>query len=278
MSKLLGVIGCGWLGFPLAISLINEGYQVHGSSTSAEKIISLKNEGIIPFLIALTENDIVGDISKFLAQVDVLVINIPPKLRGSHRENYVKKMQLLHQEVKKSSLQKVIFVSSTSVYGNCTGEVTEATMPQPTTESGKQLLEVENIFKNDTSLQTTVIRFGGLIGPNRHPITMLSGRRELSNGNHPVNLIHLDDCIRIIKAVLQNSWWKETLNGVYPEHPSKQKYYTNEANKRGLQIPDYKGHNPNKGKKILSKVLVSVKKFKFTRIFFLDFIKLFTIQ
>lgn len=264
MSRPIGVIGCGWFGFPLAISLINEGYPVHGTTTSKEKIILLKNEGIVPFLIALTENDIVGGISKFLAQLDVLVINVPPRLRGSHRANYVKKVQLLHQEIKKSTLQKVIFVSSTSVYGNCTGEVTEATIPQPTTESGKQLLEAENIFKNDTNLQTTIVRFGGLIGPNRHPITMLSGRQELSNGNHPINLIHLDDCIRIITAVLRNSWWNETLNGVYPQHPSKREYYTNEANKRMLQIPDYKEDNLTKGKKILSNVLVNVKKFEFT--------------
>ena len=116
----------------------------------------------------------------------------------------------------------------------------------------------------DANLRTTVIRFGGLIGPNRHPVTMLSGRQELSNGNHPVNLIHLDDCIRIIIAVLQNSWWNETFNGVYPEHPTKQEYYTSEAHKRGLQIPDYKEDNSIGGKKILSKILVNVKKFEFT--------------
>lgn len=257
-------MGCGWLGFPLAISLIHQGHQVHGSTTSEEKIKSLKNEGIIPFLISLTENEIVGDTSNFLAHVDILVINIPPKLRGSHHGNYVKKMQLLYQEVKKSLLQKIIFVSSTSVYGDCMGEVNEATIPQPTTNSAKQLLEVENIFKNDTNLQTTVIRFGGLIGPNRHPITMLSGRRDLSNGNHPINLIHLDDCIRIIAAVMQNSWWNEILNGVYPEYPSKRKYYTNKAIERGLQIPDYKVGNSIKGKIVLSKRLVNVKKFQFT--------------
>lgn len=264
MSKHIGIIGCGWLGLPLAISLIHQGHQVHGSTTSEEKIKSLKNEGIIPFLISLTETEIVGDISNFIAQVDILVINVPPKLRGGHHGNYVKKMQLLYQEIKKSPLQKIIFVSSTSVYGDCTGEVNEATIPQPTTNSGKQLLEVENIFKNDTNLQATVIRFGGLIGPNRHPITMLSGRRDLPNGNHPINLIHLNDCIRIIAAVIQNTWWNEILNGVYPEYQSKRKYYNKKAIERGLQIPDYKEDNSTKGKKVLSKSLINVKKFQFT--------------
>ncbi|KAG1652294.1 Protein YeeZ [Nymphon striatum] len=125
------------------------------------------------------EKEILGDISKFLVNVDVLIVNIPPKLRGKNKESYVKKIELLHHEVVKNAKKQ---------------------LPQPSTESGEQLLAAENIFKNDTNLDTTIIRFGGLIGPNRHPITMLSGRKELSNGNYPINLIHLNDCIRIITA------------------------------------------------------------------------------
>jgi len=264
LNKRIGVIGCGWLGFPLAISLINQGYKVNGSTTSVEKIKLLDKEGILPFLLSLHEDGIKGDISNFLKSIELLIVNIPPKLRAGNKENYVKKIQLLHSEIKKHTIKHVIFVSSTSIYGDLEGEVTEETIPKPNTESGKQLLAAEKIFKNDSKVETTIIRFGGLIGPNRHPITMLSRRQELPNGNHPINLIHLNDCIRILTAVLQNSWWNEVFNGVYPEHPSKEKYYTTEAKKRGLQIPDYKTNNPKKGKKVLSKSLLNVKKFKFT--------------
>lgn len=264
MNKRVGVIGCGWLGLPLAISLINEGYQINGSTTSEEKFTLLKKEGILPFLISLHEDNIGGDTKDFLTDIDVLIVNVPPKLRGTKKENYIKKIELLHEEVKKHTVKKIIFVSSTSVYGAIEGVVTEESIPQPSTESGKQLLAAENIFKNDADLQTTVIRFGGLIGPNRHPITMLSGRQELSNGHHPINLIHLDDCIGIITAVIENSWWNIILNGVHPDHPTKRKYYTNKAIELELQIPDYKEGNSKKGKKIHSKTLINVKKYKFT--------------
>jgi nucleoside-diphosphate-sugar epimerase len=257
-------MGCGWLGLPLAISLIKDGYRIHGTTTSEEKIRQLENKGIIPFLIALSEAGIHGNVSDFLKNVDVLVVNVPPKLRGNTQESFVQKIQFLHHEVKKSKIQKVIFVSSTSVYGDVDGEVTEQTIPQPSTNSGEQLLEAENIFKNDSELDTTIIRFGGLIGPNRHPVTMLSKRRKLSNGNAPINLIHLDDCIRIIGLIIANSWWNEIINGVYPEHPSKQKYYTKEAQKRNLQVPDYKVDNLTKGKIIHSNQLINVKNFEFT--------------
>ena len=256
-------MGCGWLGLPLGQSLIVDGYVIHGTTTSEYKLNILQKEGIAPFLISLTEDKIVGDITGFLADAELIVINVPPKLRGGNKENYVKKMQLLLESVKAAKTKKVIFVSSTSVYGNIEGEVTEETMPQPNTESGKQLLASENLFKNTPELRTTIIRFGGLIGPDRHPVTMLSGRKGLTNGNAVINLVHLEDCIGIIKTIIQNDWWGEIFNGVYPYHPSKQEYYTREAQKRGLTIPEYSNVSLHSGKKIESRRLIHVKNYHF---------------
>ncbi len=257
-------MGCGWLGLPLGTKLVKDGYTVNGTTTSENKLNILQKEGIAPFLISLSEEMIVGDISGFLADVEVLIINVPPKLRGGNQENYIKKMQLLLESVKAAKTKKVIFVSSTSVYGNIEGEVTEETIPQPSTESGKQLLASEYLFKNTPELQTTIIRFGGLIGPDRHPVTMLSGRKGLKNGNHPVNLIHLDDCISILSLVIKNNWWGEIFNAVYPLHPAKKEYYHQIAAKKGMILPEYSKTSLHPGKKIDSIRLLYVKKYIFT--------------
>ncbi len=119
------------------------------------------------------------------------------------------------------------------------GEVDERTSVQPLTQSAKHLVAVEEKFMSDVTLQTTVIRFGGLIGENRHPVNMLSGRQGLKNGNEAVNLIHRNDCIHMILTIIRNGWWNEIFNGVYPDHPKKVDYYTSEAQKRGLQPPGY---------------------------------------
>ncbi len=256
-------MGCGWLGLPLAKSLIVDGYNIHGTTTSEVKLGMLRQEGITPFLISIYEERIEGDISGFLKGVEVLVINVPPKLRGENNANYVKKMQLLLVAVKFAKINKIIFVSSTSVYGNIEGEVTEETIPQPSTESGKQLLASENLLKSSRDLRATIIRFGGLIGPDRHPITMLSGRKGLKNGKAAVNLIQLEDCIDIIKAILHNEWWDELFNGVYPFHPTKKEYYGLEAQKRGLTKPKYLDTSLNSGKKIASRRLIHVKNYQF---------------
>ncbi len=256
-------MGCGWLGLPLAKAFIEDGYLVRGTTTSATKLGTLQKEGITPFLISLSEKKIEGNISGFLADMEVLVINIPPKLRGGNKENYIKKMQLLLESLKAAKTKKVIFISSTSVYGDINAAITEETIPQPNTESGKQLLASENVFKNTPEIRTTIIRFGGLIGPDRHPITMLSGRKDLNNGNHPVNLIHLNDCISIINSVIRQHWWSEIFNAVYPFHPPKKEYYSQEAVKRGLKIPEYSNTSLHLGKKIDSRRLIHVKKYIF---------------
>lgn len=253
MTEKIGVLGCGWLGLPLAKHLIDHSYIVHGTTTSESKIAALRNEGIHPHKIVLTESTIEGDIQKFLNHIEVLIIDVPPKLRGKNKESFLVKMELLYAELKKSQVSRIIFVSSTAVYGNAKGLVTEATIPEPVTESGKQLLASETLFQNDTLLKTTIIRFGGLIGPGRHPVTMLSKRENLTNGNDPVNLIHLDDCIHMIRTILEKQYWGELFNGVYPLHPIKREYYSQEAKKRGIPAPDYSNSTPS----LLNKIIES---------------------
>ncbi len=259
MSK-IAIIGCGWLGLPLAETLLGKGHDIHGSTTSEQKRVRLHQKGINAFLLILSEHAIEGDIDGFLRAVDILIINVPPRLRGSKKENYVAKIQQLHTAARKAHIPNVIFVSSTSVYGDVAGNVTEATKPVPNTESGRQLLQAETVFRNDSHIQTTIVRFGGLIGADRHPINMLSGRTGLTNGGNFVNLIHLNDCIRILKFIIDHQWWNEVFNGVYPAHPTKQEYYRSEAFKRGLEPPHYKKENLKKGKKVVSENLYSVKK------------------
>ncbi|MEO0507766.1 MAG: NAD(P)H-binding protein [Bacteroidota bacterium] len=239
MKTNIGVIGCGWLGFPLAVSLLDEGYVVRGTTTNSEKLEDLAEAGILPFQIALTEEGIQGNIEDFLESLNVLVINVPPKLRRQPHANYVAKMKYLHTAMQKAKVPHAIVVSSTSVYGNHPDDITEETTPTPATESGRQLLETEKLFLKDESSANTIVRFGGLIGPKRHPVTMLSQKKGLKNGTAPVNLIHLEDCIAMLKTIISENYWAEVFNGVFPYHPTKQEYYQNEAEKRGIQAPEY---------------------------------------
>ncbi|ASV29860.1 SDR family oxidoreductase [Maribacter cobaltidurans] len=264
MNKVIGVIGCGWLGLPLAIQLKEQGYTVKGTTTSRDKINTLSKSSITPSLIQISETEIEGDIADFLKSTDILVVNIPPRLRGKGtKENYVSKIALLIKEIEISTVSKVLFVSSTSVYGNDQGEVNEETQPMPTSESGKQLLKTEKLIRDNIHFESTIIRFAGLIGPDRHPVTMLSGRTNLSGGDAPTNLIHLDDCIGIITTIIEKNGWGELINGVNPEHPTKREYYAQMALKKNLQAPEYQENKGNNHKKITISNTFLTKNYRF---------------
>ncbi len=258
MKPRIGILGCGWLGFPLGRKLITNGFPVSGTTTTKANLEVLRNEGIEPFYIELFRDGVKGHLIEFLNEVDILIVDVPPE-RKKGKEDYTGKMEQLYEACSITHIQKVLFVSSTSVYGNLQGEVTEKTEPQPVSDSAKALVEAEALFSKDPSMSCTVVRFGGLIGPDRHPVTYLSGQQNLSNGDDYVNLIHLDDCLALLCAVIEEEWWGKVINGVYPEHPKKRDYYTREAHLRGLPSPVYKKEYAGKsGKFIRSKTLVSL--------------------
>ncbi|WP_340201515.1 SDR family oxidoreductase [Ascidiimonas sp. W6] len=264
MNKSIAILGCGWLGLPLATSLIKEGSQVKGSTTSQNKLSILDSAAILPFLIEVNESGIEGDITNFIDGVHTLIVDIPPKLRRNSSANFVAKIKHVISAVKNSNITHLIFVSSTSVYGNLTGKITEQTLPIPQTESGKQLLESEKLLKKETSFNTTILRFAGLIGQDRHPVTYLSGKQDIKHPNAFVNLIHQEDCINIIKQLIAQEPLGKTYNAAYPLHPSKEVYYTNAALKRNIPPPQYES-SPFTGKYIDSSFLTEDLNYHFQK-------------
>jgi len=258
----IGILGCGWLGFPLAQRFISMDYRVSGTTTTKANLDILGNEGINPHYVELYSDGVKGTLIDFLKDIDILIIDVPPKRKVSEQD-YFSKMTQLYEAIKIMHLKKIIFVSSTSVYGELEGEVTENSTPKPGSNSAEKLLAAEKLFMSDKDLNVTVVRFGGLIGPDRHPVTYLSGQHELTNGDDVVNLIQLEDCLLILTSIISKKWWGKLMNGVYPDHPTKRAYYTKEATKRGLPAPDYrKGYAGRTGKIIKTKTLDALD-FKF---------------
>ncbi|WP_415060539.1 NAD(P)-binding domain-containing protein [Flavobacterium sp.] len=261
--KQISILGCGWLGMPLAKHLLQNGYSIKGSTTTETKLEILKNEGISPFLISLKANELPRNSNAFLENSEVLIINIPPGLRGNSGENFVAKMENFIPFIEKSSVKKVLFVSSTSVYADVNQVVTEETVPNPETESGKQLLISENLLLNNSNFQSTILRFGGLIGEDRHPINFLAGRNNIENPQAPINLIHQQDCIEIIQKIIEKEVWNTVLNAVAPFHPTRKRYYTEKALELNLLPPQFNENQASVGKTVSSNKLITVLNYEF---------------
>ncbi|WP_431132774.1 NAD(P)H-binding protein [Psychroserpens mesophilus] len=265
MKQRICIIGCGWLGLPLATSLLKKGHSVKGSTTSSEKITILNSVGIQGFLIRLSSEGISGAIENCLSDCDTLVLNIPPGLRKNPEANYVRQMQHILPYVKASTVKQVLFVSSTTVYDDDDlFPVIYETSPTSTiSNTAQQLLAVEALFQNNSGFSTTILRFSGLFGDDRHPATFLSGKTNLKNPNAPVNLIHQRDCIAIIENIIQQNIWNDIFNASTPSHPSKKNYYTSICIAQNLPLPTFDTTQKSKGKIIDSSKLARVLDYEF---------------
>ena len=259
--KKIGVLGCGWLGLPLAKKLINEGHVVKGSTTQKEKISSLKSLGIAPFIVRCSEDNCDG-LDLFLQDIEVLVLTLPPSLRQNPKRRFDLVIEQIVKRLVDSAVQEVIFISSTSVYGDASGDITEETPPLPITESGKQLLLCEEMLLTSPSFKTTVLRFGGLIGPQRHPVYSLAKRAFIDNPNGIINFIHLEDCLQCLLAILEKQHQSGVFNAVCPYFPTRENYYTTIAKMAGVQLPPFVEKTKNK-RRILPTKIQNVLNVKF---------------
>ncbi|WP_299120936.1 NAD(P)H-binding protein [uncultured Winogradskyella sp.] len=265
MKKQISVIGCGWLGLPLATFLIDEGFKVRGSTTSENKLELLKKHAIEGFIIRLNEDGISGNYSECLKGSEIVIINIPPGLRRNTDKNHVAELSHLIKAIEAHRVENVLYVSSTSVFKDESHFpiITDLTAPNATSNSSKQLIEIEQKLQNNSNFNTTILRFSGLFDKDRHPAKYLSGKTGVSNPDAPINLIHKEDCIQIITAIIKNQLWSIALNASYPKHPNKKEYYSEFCKLHDLSLPEFNSAEKSKGKIIDSTKLVQLLNYTF---------------
>lgn len=263
MMKKVSIIGCGWLGLPLGGFLVRNGYEVLGSTTREEKLDQLQEEGIQPFLLNVG-SQISGLNWEKLFQSETLILNIPPRRRIADIETiYPKQVRTIFEAAKAGSVKQLLFVSSTGVYGNTNQVVTEEDNLTPERASGKALVVSENFLKEQKDISTTILRLAGLVGGERKAGRFLAGKKELSNAKAPVNLIHRDDCIRIIYQILQQNQWGLILNAAADEHPEKATFYKVQTAKLGLEAPTFQEQDEPSYKIISNQKLKAVLNYTF---------------
>lgn len=263
----ISILGCGWLGFPLGKALVKKRFHVKGSTTTTKKLSILTSEGVEAYEISVSSEGIIGPVVEFLKGSDVLIINIPPGLRKDPRKDFAGSIARLASEVKHSGIKKVLFVSATSVYKDSIPfpVYKDFDAPNATSVRGRQLITAEQLLQKDVHFQTCILRFGGLTGPGRSPVTFLSGKKEVANPLAPVNLIHQDDCIRIITTILENKDFSGVYNAVFSEHPKRKEYYIRKAEEEGLLPPRFSTGSTSEGKIIESTALQERLGFQFER-------------
>ncbi|MHA4895100.1 SDR family oxidoreductase [Pedobacter sp. PWIIR3] len=237
MSNTVSILGCGWYGVAIARKLVDLGWTVNGSTTSEDKLQSLEEAGITGYLVNFSADQEQFDPEFFTC--DVLIISIPPQRSAGLQSEYPEKIRKIAKVAKAAGVKKLLMISSTSVYGDTNGEVDETSPLKPDTESGRAIVDAEHIVRSYAGVAVTVLRFGGLIGPGRNLAKFFAGKKGISNGLAPVNLIHLDDCIGLTVHVLEADAFGFTFNACSPDHPTRAELYTLAAEVSNLPKPGF---------------------------------------
>jgi len=244
--KRVSVLGCGWLGKPLSISLLDEGYSVKGSTTTEEKLELLEMNNITPYIVNISEFE---EFDSFLNS-DILIISITSK--------DVDGFQNLISQIESSDVQKVIFISSTSVYGRLNKVMTEEDVVLKT-----PLTEIEDLFRQNNFFETTIIRFAGLFGDERHPSNWFKNGRKIPQPKGFVNMIHKEDCIEIIHTIIDQNCWGQTFNACSNHHPTRRDFYTIAKLSNDFEIPEFEDNDVYEWKIISSKKLQDMLDYTF---------------
>jgi nucleoside-diphosphate-sugar epimerase len=196
------VIGCGYLGAQLLRELTAIGWQATGITLSESSAEILRKQG----LQVAAEDLRTSDYQLLTKNNPAVIIHCASSGRGgpaAYREIFLETTERL---IKETSCKHLIFTSSTSVYAQTDGSaVTETASAEPERETGKILIETEEIV---LAHQGTVLRLGGIYGPGRCiPLEKLFSEEAAieGNGERIMNSIHRTDAVSAFcLAVRQN--------------------------------------------------------------------------
>ena len=243
------IAGCGYLGQEAALRWTDAGIPVFVITRSQEKAKSFERLRIRPII-----GDLASGCLPRLPDIDTVLWSVGyERSEGVSRDTvWINGLSCLLADLP-LTVRRFIYVSSTSVYGQSGGEtVTEDTLPDPATESGRCCLKAEHLVREFGSsrqpmFRTIVLRMAGLYGPHR----LLRRISELKSGiplpdspGQLLNLIHRTDAATAVlwMAAIQNP--PTSLNVVNTGTLTRGDYYRELARLSGAPEPKFENRAP----------------------------------
>lgn len=205
------IIGCGYVGMRAASAWLRQGATVAALTRSPTRGTQWQGLGIVP---------VIGDVLdveslKSLPAADLCLYAVAWDRRSGQDQQTVSVDGLRHVlEATRDRVSRLIYVSSTSVYGQDAGEwVDEDSVCEPVRDNGRICLEAEHVVREcfasrPPECSAVVLRSAGIYGPGR-----LIGRLDQLRAEAPLsvnpkawlNLIHVEDLVQAILTIGQRT-------------------------------------------------------------------------
>ncbi|MGK8234247.1 SDR family oxidoreductase [Roseovarius sp. MS2] len=193
MTQTLLSFGHGFSARALTARLLPQGWQIIGTTRSADKAEVLRREGVTP---ALWPED---DLRPALASATHLLISAAPDAAGD--PVLARYRDAIAEAAPR--LAWVGYLSTTGVYGDHAGGwVDEATPLTPSTRRGQMRVDAEADWQAIPGLPLHIFRLAGIYGPGRGPFEKVrqgTARRIVKPGQ-VFSRIHVEDIAQVLEA------------------------------------------------------------------------------
>ena len=249
------IVGCGYVGLPLGGELVRLGHEVAGLRRQASAENELKAAGIRPLVGDVTRPESLGR----LPHAFDWVVNCVASGGGTaeeYRRIYLQGTRHLMEWLSATPPQKFVYTGSTSVYGQTDGSPVKETSPtEPLVETAKVLLETEKLLltaAGERKFPAVILRVAGIYGPDRgHAFKQFlkNEARIEGDGSRFLNMIHRDDLIGYLIAVLKGGRPGEIYNTVDDEPVTQANFFQWLAEELGREPPPMVPENPEADRK-----------------------------
>lgn len=247
MTETRLIVGCGYLGTPLAALWSRAGHKVLATTRGgAGRCDALRAIGAEPVLFDVTQGGT-------LPRADLVVTAVGMDRGQNHtmREVYVEGLAQVMAALPQTP-RIWMHVSSTSVYGQDDASWVDENSPAKSTDgSGRVVLEAEELLVSGVR-GAMILRFGGIYGPHRLLKVRAIRQGDIFEGDPMrwLNLIHRDDGVRILDrlAELESLPVESVANGVLNVVDlcpvQRGEFYAEMARLMGVAVPQWRPRPP----------------------------------
>jgi nucleoside-diphosphate-sugar epimerase len=236
MRRLL-IIGCGDVALR-AIPLLKQGYQVFALVRNASYFVKLRAMNVVPLLGDL---DDCASLARIAGLADAVLHLAPPPNSGVHD---TRTSNLLSTLSRGKLPKRLVYISTSGVYGDCGGTWVSETHPlKATSARAKRRVGAEMQIRGwarRNHVNASILRVPGIYAEDRLPLSRVQQSTPgiIAGEDNYTNHIHADDLASICAVALRRGQACRVYHASDDSHLKMGEYFDSVADAFGLpRIP-----------------------------------------
>jgi nucleoside-diphosphate-sugar epimerase len=234
------LIGCGDIGLRI-VARLRERYRVFGTVTSKTRAATVRQAGAIPLLLDLdADRRSAARANACIAGLAKRVVVLAPTSAVGQRDRRAPRvLRLLSRGRAPPAGARLLYLSTTGVYGDRQGAWTdETTPPAPANDRALRRLDAERTLRA-SAWNAAVLRVPGIYAADRLPLDRLRAAIPVPFPDQDVytNHIHADDLARACIAALYRAAPSRLYNAIDDTQLHLGDYLDQVADRTGLPRP-----------------------------------------